>query len=62
MELDNNVFEQRFDTELELLAAAECCAKLLIFIQDEKKAMEDYSNIFIKEQLINGNWEEIDEA
>ena len=62
MELGNDVFKQYFDTEIELHAAAECCADLLLYIQDYLVAMDDYNNIFIKEQLINGEWEVMDEA
>ena len=51
------IFE--FETEAELNAAKNTAADLLLFIQDKAKVMEDYSNIFISEVLVDGEWEEI---
>ena len=50
-----------FETLPELLAAEESCSMLLIYLQDEITVMENYSNMFISEQLVDGEWEEIEE-
>jgi hypothetical protein len=51
-----------FETLPELLAAYESCSLLLIYLQDEITVMEDYSNMFISEQLVDGEWKEIEEG
>jgi hypothetical protein len=48
-----------FDTEAELNAARNTAADLLLFIQDKAEVMGDYSNMFISEVLVDGEWEEI---
>ena len=45
-----------FDTQEEMEGAAFGMSMLLIFIQDQAKLMGDYSNMFIREQLKNGEW------
>jgi len=50
-----------FETEVELTASANTSANLLLFIQDNMKIMDDYPNMFICEELIDGDWEEIEE-
>lgn len=60
---DNEGFtEQEFKTLSELLAAKETAANLLLYIQDEMRLMGDYSNMFIKEIFVDGEWEEYDEV
>lgn len=49
-----------FETKEELDAAHNSCASLLLFMQDMAKVMSDYSNCFICEKQVNGEWEEID--
>jgi hypothetical protein len=51
----------RFETEAELNAARHTAADLLLFIQDKAMVMDDYSNMFISEALVDGEWEEIGE-
>ena len=51
----------KFETLEEMEAAAYGMSMLLIFIQDQAKLMGDYSNMFIREQLKNGEWVLIDE-
>ncbi len=50
----------RFETKAELKAASETASCLLLFMQDKAGVMEDYSNMFIEEELVNGEWEEIE--
>ena len=49
-----------FDTKEELEAAHNTVADTLLFIQDNIKAMPDYSNSFAKAGLINNKWENIE--
>ena len=49
-----------FETKQELVAAKYCAADLLLFLQDKLQVMEDFSNIFICQESIDGEWEEID--
>ena len=51
----------RFETKAELKAASETASCLLLFMQDKAKVMGDYSNMFIEEELIDGEWQEIDD-
>ena len=50
-----------FETKCELIAAENACANLLLFLQDKLKVMDDESNMFICEQLIDGKWEFIED-
>ena len=52
----------RFHTITELVAAGDTAADLLLFIQDDLKAMASYSNIFISERwdADDQEWIEID--
>jgi hypothetical protein len=47
-----------FETAEQMIVAKECCANLLLFVQDELKVMKDYSNSFELEEIIDGEWEE----
>lgn len=49
-----------FETKEELNAASNTAADLLLFMQDMAKVMDDYSNVFCKEEKINGEWIEIE--
>jgi len=51
----------KFETLEEMEAAAYGMSMLLIFIQDQAKLMDDYSNMFIREQFQNGEWVEIED-
>ena len=52
-------FEYCSKVDMDLANVA--CAMLLIHLQDDLKVMQDYSNDFIKEQFVDGEWEEIEE-
>jgi hypothetical protein len=51
----------KFETKSELMAAKNACADLLLFLQDKLRAMDDESNMFICEKLIDGEWEELEQ-
>jgi len=53
--------EMQFNTRSEIKAARNACADLLLFLQDDITVMKDYSNMFVEEQLVDGEWEEVDE-
>jgi len=50
-----------FESKVELFAARDTCADLLLFMQDKAKVMNDYSNCFIAEEKIDGEWMSIDD-
>ncbi len=50
-----------FATRKEMASAQSSCASLLLFIQDDLSAMKDFSNMFICQELVGGEWEEIDD-
>ena len=49
----------KYETKSELTASINTVAQLLLFMQDKLKIMPNSSNMFISEELINGEWEEI---
>jgi len=51
----------KFETIDDMKLAKDCMANLLLFIQDQAKVMDDYSNMFIQERFVNGEWIEIEE-
>ena len=51
---------EMFETKKEMLAARNTCANMLLFLGDDKAGvMSDYSNMFVLEELIDNQWEEI---
>jgi len=46
----------KFETLKEMEAAVYGMSMLLIFIQDKAKLMDDYSNVFIREEFHDGEW------
>lgn len=61
MEKSNEFKNFMFDSRVEVLAAKNTVADMLLFLQDELKVMPDYSNIISAEVKVDGQWEEIDE-
>ena len=49
----------RFETKKELVAASYATSSLLLFLQDQLHVMDDESNMFIEEEFVDGEWEEI---
>ena len=57
MELGNELYKIfTFETEGEMLTARDSMADLLLFLQDQAKVMHDYSNLFVLEQQLEGEW------
>lgn len=52
---------KEFKTFDELLAAKDTAADLLLFMQDEMTIMKDYSNMFVEEVFIDGEWQELED-
>ncbi|MEE8299477.1 MAG: hypothetical protein V3R67_08885 [Thermodesulfobacteriota bacterium] len=48
-----------FETKEEMSAARNTCADILLFMQ-ELEITYDFSNMFIEEEKIDGEWTEID--
>ena len=56
----NKSISMLFTSIEELNAAETMAANLLLFLQDDIKVMRDSSNVFLCEELIDGEWEEIE--
>lgn len=50
-----------FETAEQMVVAKDTAAGLLLFIQDELRVMKDYSNMFVLEEKVAGEWEEYEE-
>lgn len=50
-----------FETAEQMVVSKDVAANLLLFIQDIMQVMPDYSNMFIMEQMVDGEWVEYDE-
>ena len=62
LEMGDNTISFTFSTKDMLKHHASNMADLLLFVQDELKAMPDYSNMFIYEKRVKGGeWEELEE-
>ena len=62
LEISGDDFTREFSSTREMFAAAEACAALLLFLQDKRKMMPDYSNYFTYEWFVDGEWSEIDKS
>ena len=51
-----------FDTLKEMVTTNNAIADILLFTQDELSMMKSTSNMFISEELVDGLYEEVDEA
>jgi len=60
LDLANKSMQLEFKTKEEAVASSDSCANLLLFIQDDLKAMKDYSNSFYLEVFEDGEWIELD--
>ena len=50
-----------FETLLEVKAASNACADLLLFLQDKAQVMRDESNMLVICELVDGEWEEVED-
>jgi hypothetical protein len=50
-----------FETAEQMVCAKDTAAGLLLFMQDQAQVMDDYSNMFVLEEKVNGDWEEYEE-
>jgi len=50
-----------FETAEQMSAAKDTAADLLLFLQEQAMVMDDYSNMFLLEENIDGEWEEYEE-
>ena len=51
----------KFETAEQMVTSKDTAADLLLFMQDKAKIMEDYSNMFVMEELVDNEWEEYEE-
>ncbi len=50
-----------FETAEQMLVSQEVAAGLLLYLQDNAKLMRDYSNCFLLEELVDGEWREYED-
>jgi len=60
LEISNKSIKLEFSTEFQAKQALNAMAMLLLFMQGNSM-MNDFSNVAWVEQLVNGEWEEVDE-
>jgi hypothetical protein len=60
-EAGNHSITFEFETAGQMLAAQNTAADLLLFLQNTAGVMDDYSNVFCLEEMIEGEWEEYDD-
>ena len=56
----NNTISFTYTTNDQMDRSANDMADMLLFLQDTIQVMPDYSNMFIKEQFVGGDWEEVE--
>jgi hypothetical protein len=61
LEAGNHTVKFGFETAEQMIVAKDVAAGLLLFLQDSAGVLEDYSNVFILEEHVNGEWEEYEE-
>jgi hypothetical protein len=61
LELSTKNIVFQYKTAEQMIVAKDTAASLLLFVQDEIKAMKDYSNMFVMEEFIDDEWEEYEE-
>ena len=61
LEISQEAIVLHFNTEPEMNAASDAVSRTLLFLQDKLNVMEDHSNMFVKEQFVDGEWEEIED-
>ena len=61
MEISNDNIVLTFETKAEMMAGKNSCADLLLFLQDKSKVMADYTNCFLCEEFVDGEWEEAED-
>ena len=60
-ETAQELLTKEYETIEEAFAAKDTAADLLLFLQDDLEAMRNSSNLLYIEELMNGEWEEVDE-
>lgn len=61
LERSSRGIQFKYEAAEQMVVAKDTAARILLFIQDELKVMEDYSNMFEMEEFIDGSWEEYEE-
>ena len=61
LEAGNHTVKFGFETAEQMVVAKDVAAGLLLFLQDTAGVMRDYSNVFLLEEQIDGEWEEYEE-
>lgn len=61
VEAGNPSIEFKFETLSELESGVNSMADLLIFMQDKAKVMDDFSNFFVREILVDSEWIDMDD-
>ena len=61
LEQGNKSVKFGYETAEQMETARDTAAGLILFMQDELQSMPDYSNAFVLEEQVNGEWEEYEE-
>lgn len=61
LEVSSNSISFEYASKEELENASNDMAQLLLFIQDDLSAMRDYSNMFMMEECVDGEWQELED-
>lgn len=61
LEAGNYVVNFGYQTADQMIYARDTVAGLLLYLQDEAEVMKDYSNVFLLEENIAGEWQEYEE-
>ena len=59
--LPNSFIEREYLTLDQARTASNACADLLLFLQDDMEVMNDYANMLVILQKVDGEWCEIEE-
>lgn len=61
LEVTSSCMTTHFETAEQMMTAKDTCANLLLFLQEDLDVLPDYSNMFVMEEYIDGEWEEYEE-
>lgn len=50
-----------FNSQQKMNESASNMANMLLFLQDTIKVMADYSNVFLRERFLDGEWQDLEE-
>jgi len=61
LEVSKKKIVHRYETAEQMMVSKDTASNLLVFIKDELNLMKDFSNMFVMEEFIDGEWVEYEE-